>query len=259
MTRLTRIPFSANLGFLFREMPLLDAVRAAARAGFAATELHWPYGTDPLTLKAVLAETGLPLVGLNTEVGDRSKGDFGLCAIPGRDAEAHAVIDQAVGYAIATGAGAIHVMSGKTTDPAAAPTLIANLRYADSRLVGHDTRLLIEPLNHRDAPGYLLRTVEDAARIIDASGIGRLGIMFDCYHQQIEGGDLLSRFKAHQPMIGHVQVAAVPDRGEPDAGEIDYPWLVAALRDAGYAGPIGAEYRPRRATAEGLGWLDAYR
>jgi hydroxypyruvate isomerase len=255
----TRIPFSANLGFLFRELALPDAVRAAAASGFRAIELHWPYATDPTALKAVLAEVALPLVAINTEVGNRGAGDFGICAMPGREAEARGLIDEAIDYALACRAGAVHVMSGKTDDAGAIQTLIANLRYADERIGGRDLRLLIEPLNHRDAPGYALRTVEEAARVVDAAAIGRLRIMFDCYHQQIEGGDLLRRFKPHADMIGHVQIAAVPDRGEPDVGEVDYPGLLAGLREAGYAGPVGAEYRPRRSTAEGLGWLDAYR
>jgi hydroxypyruvate isomerase len=251
--------FSANLGFLFRELPLLDAVGAAAAAGFGAIEAHWPYDTDPLALKAVLDELGLPFVGINTEVGDRARGDFGICALPGREPEARALLDQAVTYAVAAGAHNIHVMSGKTEDPAAVATLIANLRYADALIAGRDIGLLLEPLNHRDAAGYLLRTVEETARVIESAGLERVRIMFDCYHQQIEGGDLLARFKTHLPLIGHVQIAAVPDRGEPGAGEVDYGWLVPALRDAGYDGWIGAEYRPRATTAAGLGWLDPFR
>src|SRR4051794_19702162 len=139
---------SANLGFLFHDLPLLDAVHAAAAAGFGAIELHWPYAIDPTALRATLAELGLPLLALNTEVGDRPRGDFGLCAVPGREAEARALIDQAVDYAAVAGAGQIHIMSGKARGDAARATLLDNLRYADRRIGGRDIGLLVEPLNH---------------------------------------------------------------------------------------------------------------
>ncbi len=248
--------FSANLGFLFRELPLLDAARAAKAAGFGAIELHWPYATDPAALRAVLDDLGLPLLAINTEVGDRDKGDFGLCAVPGREAEARAVVDQAVDYAASAGARWVHIMSGKARGDVARATLIDNLRYADRRIGGRDIGLLVEPLNHRDAPGYFLRTLDQALDIVEAAQLPRLRIMFDCYHMQIEGGDLLARLRNHLPMIGHVQIAAVPDRGEPDRGEVDFAWLLPRMAEAGYEGWIGAEYRPRASTAEGLGWME---
>ena len=248
---------SANLGFLFRELPLLDAARAAKTAGFGAAELHWPYATDPAALRTTLAELGLPLLALNTELGDRQKGDFGLCAIPGREAEARAVIDQAVDYAAAAGAGQIHIMSGKARGDEARATLIGNLHYAADRIAGRDIGLLIEPLNHRDAPGYFLRTLDQALDIVEAAQLPRLRIMYDCYHMQIEGGDLLTRLRNHLPLIGHVQIAAVPDRGEPDRGEVDFDWLLPQMIEAGYTGWVGAEYRPRGDTTAGLGWMKA--
>jgi hydroxypyruvate isomerase len=250
--------FSANIGFLFRELSLPDAVRAAAKAGFTAIECHWPYDTDPAVFRAALDETGLPLLSLNTAPGDMAKGDFGVCAIPRREEEARRFIDQAVDYAAAAGAGKVHVMSGKADGPAARDTLFANLRYASERIGARDITLLIEPLNRRDAPGYFLRTVEQAVALIDAFGIPRLQVMFDCYHQQIEGGDLTRRYQAHAAHIGHIQIASVPDRAEPDSGEIAYERLLPALVDSGYAGWFGAEYRPRRGTADGLGWLPRF-
>lgn len=250
--------FSANLGFLFREMALLEAVDAAAGAGFSAIECHWPYATDPAEFRAVLDRHHLPLVGINTEIGNRERGDFGLAALPGRETEARIVIDQAIDYAAASGAQNIHVMAGKAEGEAAEATFLANLRYADARIGARDIGLLIEPLNRRDAPGYFLRALEHAVRLVETAGIARLKIMFDCYHLQIEGGDLLERFTRHLPVIGHVQIAAVPDRGEPGQGEIDFRWLLPRLRAAGYDGWIGAEYRPRAGTAAGLGWLKAF-
>jgi hydroxypyruvate isomerase len=247
--------FSANLGFLFRERALPDAVRAAAKAGFTAIEVHWPYDTDPAVLRATLAEVNLPLLGLNTAVGNRESGDFGLAAIPGREAEARRAIDQAIDYIAAAGGNAVHVMAGNAEGAAARATFIENLRYAGERIGGRAITILIEPLNHRDGPGYFLRTLEQAVGIIEAAGVERLKVMFDCYHMQIEGGDLLRRYEKHRAHIGHVQIASVPDRNEPDTGEIAYDRLLPAMVDAGYTGWIGAEYRPRGETLAGLGWL----
>lgn len=247
--------FSANLGFLFRELSLPDAVRAAARAGFQAVECHWPYETHPAEMRAALADTGLPFLSLNTRPGDATKGEFGLSAVPGREAEARKFIDEAVEYAIATGARNVHVLAGHAIGPEARATFADNLRYADARLGAHRVGLLIEPLNHRDAPGNFLRTVEEAVALVEMLAISRLKVMFDCYHQQIEGGDLLMRFKAHARHVGHVQFAGVPARGEPDAGEVAYDRLLPALVAAGYPGWLGAEYKPQVSTLAGLGWL----
>ena len=251
--------FSANLGFLFTELSLPEAIRAAGRAGFEAVECHFPYDTPPEEVRAALDETGLPMLGLNTGRGDTGRGEFGLSALPGREADARAAIDQAVDYAHAIGAGAVHVMAGRTGGGEAAEAAFrANLAHACDRAEG--LTVLIEPINHRDAPGYHLSTVEHAAEIIGALGRDNLKIMFDGYHVQIMQGDLIRRFEAHRNLVGHVQIAAVPDRGEPDEGEVHYPNLVAAIRAMGYAAPIGAEYKPRHGPTEaGLGWLDAYR
>ncbi len=250
--------FSANLGFLFREMPLSDAVRAAAKAGFTAVECHWPHDIDPLALRAILHEAGMPLLSLNTPSGDQRRGDQGLAAVPGREAEARRAIDQAISCAASVGARNIHVMAGKAEGPAARAAFLNNLAYANAQIGERDIGLLIEPLNHRDAPGYFLRTLEAALGILDSAGIERLKVMFDCYHMQIEGGDLLRRYQAHAASIGHIQFAAVPDRGEPDTGEVAYERLLPALVDAGYGGWLAAEYRPRESTERGLGWLGRF-
>jgi hydroxypyruvate isomerase len=247
--------FSANLGFLFRELPLLDAVRAARRVGFSAVECHWPYDTDAGILHSVLHETATPLLALNTAPGDRARGDFGLSAVPGREAEARSAIDQAIAYAIATGAHNIHVMAGKAEGEGARAAFVANLRYANAAIGPRDIGLLIEPINWRDAPGYFLRTLDQALAIRDAVGNARLKVLFDCYHLQIEGGDLLRRYQAHAADVGHIQFASVPDRAEPDTGEVAFDRLLPAIVDAGYAGWLGAEYRPRAGTQASLGWL----
>ena len=252
--------FSANLGFLFTEMPLPDAIRAAKAAGFDAVECHFPYAVPAAEVKAALDETGLPMLGLNTVPGDVAAGDFGLAALPGREPEARAAIEQAVAYAAEIGAANVHVMAGKTDgSPAAEETFRQNLAFACTRAAAQGLGILIEPINHRDVPGYHLSLVEPGAALIEALGRDNLKLMFDCYHTQIMQGDLTERLRRYMGVIGHIQIAAVPDRGEPDGGEVHFPNLIAAIRELGFAGPIGAEYKPRGATTEdGLGWLATF-
>lgn len=247
--------FSANLGFLWADRPLPDAIRAAAAAGFDAVECHWPYETDPAAVRAALDETGLPMLGMNTLRG--RPGENGLSALPGREADARAEIDRALDYAAAIGCGAVHVMAGAADGAAAARTFRANLDYACDRADG--ITILIEPLNRYDAPGYFIQTAEAAADIIDAAGRPNLKLMFDCYHQQIMGGDLTRRLQRLLPITGHVQIAAVPDRGPPDHGELDYRHVMAVLAEAGWERPVGAEYKSALPTDETLGWLPQLR
>lgn len=252
--------FSANLGFLFADLPLPDAVRAAARTGFAAVECHFPYEFAAPEVRAALEETGLPMLGLNTWPGDRGAGDFGLAALPGREEEARAAIRQAVDYAQAIGAGAVHVMAGCTDGgPEAEAAFRANLLYACDLVAPLGLTILIEPINTRDVPAYHLSSTAHAASVIAALRRDNLRMMFDCYHLQIMEGDLLRRFARYQPIIGHVQVAGVPDRGAPDQGEVDYRWLLPQFAALGWQRPFGAEYRPGEAGTEAsLGWLTRF-
>ena len=245
--------FSANLGFLWTELPLPDAVRAAKTAGFDAVECHWPYETPAGDVAEALAETGMEMLGLNTQKGDLN----GLSAVPGREAEARAFIDEAIGFAEAIAAPNIHVMAGITgkTDPAEA-TFCDNLRYACDAT---DKTILIEPLNSRDVPDYHISTVDEALATLRAVSRPNLKIMFDCYHIGIMQGDLTRRVEAHLSDIGHIQFAAVPDRSEPDNGEINYPNLLQAIAGMGWDAPFGAEYKPRGSTEDGLGWLNDFR
>lgn len=248
------VKLSANLGFLWTELALPDAIATAAAAGFTAVECHWPYDVAPEAVNAALAAAGVPMVGINTRRGG-APGDSGLAAVPGREAEAAAGIDEAVDYAAAIGCANVHVMAGRAEGPDAHRTFRANLTRACERGAGLGVGVVIEPLNHRDAPGYFLSGLEQAAAVVGEVGAPNLGIMFDCYHLQIMGGDLLRRFEAHLPLIGHVQFAGVPSRGEPDGGEVDYRWLLPAMAAAGWDGWFGAEYRPATTTGAGLGWL----
>ncbi len=247
--------FSANLGFLWTELSLPEAIRAAARAGFDAVECHCPYDTPVEEVKAALEETGLPMLGINTERGNLAAGDNGVAAIPGREAEARALIDQAIAYAQAIGAHNIHVMAGFAQGDAARGSFVENLHYACKGAVEHGITIVIEPLNHYDAPGYFLNNADQAAEIIAAVGAANLKLMFDCYHIQIMQGDITRRLEQFMPIIGHIQIAAIPTRSEPDDSELDYRHVMRSIRALGFTAPVGAEYRPATTTEAGLGWM----
>lgn len=242
--------FSANLGFLWTELALPDAIRAAAVAGFDAVECHWPYDTDPAAVAAALTDTGLPMLSLNTRRG--RTGENGLAALPGREAEARAAIDEAIDYADRVDARAIHVMAGIVEGASARAQFEANLTHACRRT---DRMILIEPLNRHDAPGYFLRTTDQAREIIEALALPNLRLMFDCYHVGRTEGDVATRLEALMPHIGHIQIAAVPDRGAPDHGELDYGFVLTRLAALGWTSPVGAEYRPGASTEDSLVWM----
>ncbi len=247
--------FSANLGFLWADRPLPEAIRAARAAGFDAVECHWPYDFPAPEVAAALAETGLPMLGLNTRRGDVAGGENGLSALPGREDAARAAIDEALDYAGAVGAGCVHVMGGNAAGAAAHAAFVANLRYACDAAAPRGITILIEPLNRHDAPGYFLTTTDQATRIMDEVGADNIRLMFDCYHVGRTEGDVTTRLRALLPRIGHIQVASVPDRGAPDHGELDYAHVMAAIRATGWATPLGAEYRPGGDTEATLGWM----
>lgn len=247
--------FSANLGFLWTDRPLPDAIRVAKAAGFDAVECHWPYATPAAETKAALDETGLALLGLNTVRGDVARGESGLAALSGREPEARAAIDEALAYAAATGARAVHVMAGNSSGPRARATFAENLGYACAAAAPLGVAILIEPLNHYDAPGYFLSTSAQAAALIHELALPNLRLMFDCYHLQIMEGDLTRRLARLLPIVGHIQIAAVPDRGPPDHGELDYGFVLPEIDRLGWTIPVGAEYRPGPDTDATLGWL----
>ena len=250
--------FSANLGFLWTDRPLSDAIHAAGAAGFDAVECHWPYAEDASAVKAALDATGLMMLGLNTARGDLAAGENGLTALAGRTDDARAAIDAALTYAALINCPKIHVMAGCAEGEAAERCFIDNLRYATAS--DSDVTFLIEPLNHHDAPGYFLNHTDQARRIIDAVGAPNLKLTFDCYHIQILEGDLIRRLSANLDIIGHIQFAGVPGRGRPDQGDVNYQHIFAHLADFGYATPLGAEYRPEKGdTDASLGWMNRLR
>lgn len=247
--------FSANLGFLWADRPLPDAIRAAKAAGFDAVECHWPYAVPAAQVKAALDETGLAMLGLNAGRGDVAAGENGLTAVPEREAEARALIDEALDYATRLGTGNVHVMAGVAQGPAARDAYLANLRYACDKAAARGITVLIEPLNRYDAPGYFLTTTTQAMEIVDAVGAENLKLMFDVYHVQIMEGDISRRIERLLPRIGHIQIASVPDRGAPDHGEVDFGHVFRLVRALGWSMPLGAEYKPGGDTDATLGWL----
>ncbi len=247
--------FSANLGFLWTDLSLCDAIRAAKTAGFDTVECHWPFDTSPAEVKAALDETGLRMLGLNTFRGDVADGDNGLSALPGREAEARAAIDQAVRYAADIKAQNVHVMAGFSEGDAAKSTFIQNLGYACDAAQTHGITILIEPLNRHDAPGYFLGTTDQAANIIRQVDAPNLKLMFDCYHVGRTEGDVVTCLETHFPIIGHIQFASVPDRGAPDHGDVDYSAIFAKINALGWTAPLGAEYKPNGNTDASLGWI----
>lgn len=246
--------FSANLGFLWPDRPLLERIDAAARAGFEAIELHWPYDTPAGHVRERCEAHGLKLLAINTVRG--APGENGLGALAGREREFHAAVDQSIAYCLEAGGSAIHCMAGFVAADAreeAARVFIDNLRKASDKAAVHGIDLLLEALNPYDAPGYFYSTQADAACVLQEAGRPNIKLMFDVYHVGATEGDVL-RLARHMPVIGHVQIASVPYRTEPDGGEIDYRAVFAELDRLGYEGWIGAEYRPRGDTDEGLAW-----
>jgi hydroxypyruvate isomerase len=250
--------FAANFGFLFTERPLIERFGAAAAAGFRAVEQQLPYDVAPAAVKAELVRHGLTQLGINMPMGQT--GEFGLTAVSGREKDFDAAFRQALDYVVAIGGSAIHCLAGTVPPerrPAAETTFVANLSRAADLAATRQIDLLIEPINQRDRPDYFLSRVEHAADVIAKVGRPNVKLQFDCYHVQIMQGDLIRRIEKFLPIIGHVQIAAVPTRNEPDSGEVNYPAIFETLDGLGYAGWVAAEYKPRGRTEDGLGWTRA--
>ena len=245
---------------MWPDQSLLQRIDAAAAAGFRAIELHWPYETTGEAVRDSCTEHGLTLLSINTARGDVAAGEFGLCAVPGREAEFMAAMEQSIAYCLVSGATSIHAMAG-INDPerkeAAKAVFRENLAGAAERASAHGLTLLLEPINRRDVPDYFLSSVEAAEEIIEAVGAPNIRIMFDVYHIAIAQGDVLTRLERYLPLIGHIQIAAVPSRHEPDEGEISYGAIFEALDELGYGGWVGCEYKPRGTTDSGLAWVES--
>ncbi|GAB1288820.1 Putative hydroxypyruvate isomerase [Apodemus speciosus] len=261
--------FSANVSWLFPELPgLPERLQAAGRAGFEAAEVAWPYAEPPEALASAARAAGLRLVLINTPRGDHEKGEMGLGAVPGRQAAFREGLEQAVLYAKALGCPRIHLMAGRVPrgpDRAAVNRememiFVENLRHAAGVLAEENLVGLLEPINTRITdPQYFLDTPQQAAAILQKVGRPNLQLQMDIFHWQIMDGNLTGNIREFLPIVGHVQVAQVPDRGEPGSpGELDFTYLLQLLEDEGYQGFVGCEYRPRGDTVEGLSWLRSY-
>jgi len=254
---------SANLSFLFNEVPFLDRFGAAARAGFRAVELGFAYDVQPEAIAARLAEHALECVLINAPPGDMDAGERGIASLPGRERDFAATIVEALRYARALGCPRIHVLSGVVPPGAGREqkamrrsTLAGNLRAACAEASGQGVTLLVEALNPRDTPHYLFSTQAEAHAIRDEVGAANLKVQMDFYHTQIVEGDIAAKLERWLPHIGHIQIAGVPGRHEPDIGEINYAWLLRHVDEVGYDGWIGCEYRPLRDTLSGLAWRE---
>lgn len=248
---------AANISFLFTELPPLERVAAAREAGFDGVELLFPYDLDPVAIRGELAEQGMPLVQINSPPGNRNAGEVGFAAVPGRESDFKSSIETALAFLEACGCSQLHVLAGAPpagTDAALVrETYVRNIQWlADS---APTLRIMLEPLNTRDVPGYALSTLAQAAEEMSAIARPSVGLQFDLYHSQIMGGDLTFRIRQFAPLIRHVQIAGAPARNEPDRGEVNLTHILQTLAEVGYDGWISAEYRPTGTTHSSLSWL----
>jgi hydroxypyruvate isomerase len=255
--------FAANLSMMFTEVPFPRRFEAAARAGFTAVEFLFPYDFPAQDIARWLTDNGLENVLFNLPPGDWNAGERGCASIPGREAEFLAGVDRALEYADRLGTPRLHAMAGRM--PAEADrqrhrgVYVGNLKAAAQRVARHGRTLLIEPINPRDIPGFFLNTQAEAHAILDEVAEANLKVQMDFYHAQIVGGDLAMTFRKYFDGIGHVQIAGVPARDEPDRGEVNYGYLFDLMDELGYTGWVGCEYRPSSRTEVGLGWLTPWR
>ena len=255
--------FAANLTMLFTEQPFVDRFSAAGQAGFRAVEFLFPYEFQADDLANRLAEENLHQVLFNLPPGDWDAGERGIAAIPGRQSEFLEGLERALEYARILKCPTLHVMAGipigGTSHDEAIEVYVENLRLACDAASCQATTIVIEPLNNRDVPGYLLSRSDQASQIIGKVGRDNIGLQLDLYHCQIMEGDLEIRIKNLANIIRHIQVAGVPTRNEPDTGEVNYPHLFNLIEDIGYNGGVGGDYTPRGSTTRGLGWFQVAR
>lgn len=253
--------FAANLTMLFNEVPFLERFAAAKAAGFEAVEYLFPYPYDKNELAGLLKTHGLKQVLHNLPAGNWDAGERGIACHPDRVEEFRASVDQAIAYATALGCPQVNCLAGKVpagVSPAQAQaTFVSNLKYAADKLKAAGLKLLIEPINSYDIPGFFLNTTAQALAVLDAVGSDNLYIQYDIYHAQRMEGELAATVQKHLARIAHIQLADNPGRNEPGTGEINYPFLFRHLDAIGYTGWIGCEYKPRTTTSDGLGWIKA--
>ena len=253
--------FAANLSMLFTELPFIDRFGAAARAGFTAVEFLFPYAWPAQEIRQQLDAHGLELVLHNLPAGDWGAGERGIACLPDRQAEFRAGVAQAITYAKALGVKQLNCLAGKAPADVSPEllrrTLVENLRFVAQELRQAGLRLLVEPINTCDIPGFFVSTTAMALELLDEVDASNAFVQYDIYHAQRMEGELGATLSKHLPRIGHIQLADNPGRNEPGTGEINYPWLFKHIDAIGYAGWIGCEYKPATTTEAGLGWREA--
>ena len=251
--------FCANLTMMFTEVPFMDRFALAAKAGFRGVEFLFPYDFGAQDIAAQLSALSLSQVLHNLPAGDWAAGERGIAILPDRVNEFREGVEKAIAYAKALGCPQVNCLVGikpASADPEALQaTLVSNLAYAAAKLKAHGIRLLIEPINTMDIPGFYLNTTQQALDIIAATGSDNIFVQYDIYHMQIMEGDLARTIERNLKQIAHVQLADNPGRHEPGTGEINYPFLFAHLDRIGYRGWVGCEYKPATTTEAGLGWM----
>ncbi|MBS0529220.1 MAG: hydroxypyruvate isomerase family protein [Proteobacteria bacterium] len=252
--------FAANLSMMFTEVPFLDRFEAAAKAGFTAVEFLFPYDHPAEEVGKRLKDNGLAQALFNLPPGDWAAGEKGFAARPGKFEELQNSLHTALPYAKATGVKRLHLMSGLADrhDPGAVDAFRKSVTYAAEFFAPHGIDVVLEPLNMRNTPGYFLNDFGFARDQIVGLGIPNLKLQFDIYHCQILHGDVTMRMREMMPVIGHIQIASIPSRNEPDGEELNYPFLFEELDRLGYKGFVGCEYNPRGKTTDGLGWFKPY-
>ena len=255
--------FSANISTLFKELDLLDRPAAAREAGFRAIEIQFPYATAAADMARAVAEAGVEIVLFNVPPGDMAAGDRGLGALPGREAELRAAVNEARAYARELRPHRVNLLAGvpgpDATEAQCLATLAANLRFAAEAFAADGIQVVTEAVNRRDVPGFFLANSAAAIAAIDAADHSNLAIQHDLYHMQIVEGDLIPTLERIYPRIGHIQMADTPGRNEPGTGEINFTTIFAALDRIGYDGWVGAEYTPATTTADSLDWFAPWR
>ncbi|ALE88299.1 2-oxo-tetronate isomerase [Pseudomonas versuta] len=251
--------FAANLSMLYPQHEFLDRFAAAAADGFEAVEFLFPYDYSANELKQRLSDNGLVQALFNAPPGDWAAGERGIATLPGREDEFRSGFDRALEYAAVLGNTRVHVMAGllaAQSDRARHHGVyLQNLAYAADQAGKAGITVLLEPINTRDMPGFFLNRQDQAQAICKEVGATNLKVQFDCYHCQIVEGDLATTLRRDFDRIGHIQIAGVPDRHEPDQGEVNYPYLFELMDRLGYDGWVGCEYRPKGDTSTGLQWL----
>lgn len=254
--------FSANLSFLYPELPFLERFAAAAKDGFRAVEYLGPYEDPKEKVAETLRKHSLTQALFNVPSGNWAGGERGIACLPDRATEFRSGIGMALDYAEALDCRKLNVLAGitpaNTGHDIAEKTLIGNLQYAAQRCASAGVKLLIEPINQRDIPGFFLSTTNHAERILELAGGDNLFIQYDFYHMQVMQGDLIRTYIRLKDRIGHVQIADNPGRNEPGTGEINYGFVLSELDRLGYDGWVGCEYKPRTDTTTGLGWMKPY-